>query len=69
MGDRSPHTQAGARGNRYGKTIRYYFNYAGSPVTFTYRHKAGTDLLTSRAVKTDDAVSLAPWDLVIVEEN
>ncbi|MBW8900704.1 MAG: Beta-galactosidase C-terminal domain, partial [Massilia sp.] len=46
-----------------------YFNYSGSPVTFTYRHKAGTDLLTSRAVKADDTVSLGPWDLVIVEEN
>jgi len=55
--------------NRYGKTIRYYFNYSGSPVTFTYRHKAGTDLLASRAVKADDAVNLGPWDLAIVEEN
>jgi beta-galactosidase len=55
--------------NRYGKTIRYYFNYSGAPVTFTYRHKAGADLLTSRAVKADDAINLGAWDLAIVEEN
>ena len=63
------HIQARTGVNRFGKTIRYYFNYSGNPATFTYRHKAGTDLLTSRAVKGDETVTLAPWDLVIVEEN
>lgn len=64
-----PHIQARTGVNRFGKTVRYYFNYSGSPATFTYRHKAGTDLLTSRAVKGDETVTLAPWDLVIVEES
>jgi beta-galactosidase len=63
------HIQARTGVNRFGKTVRYYFNYSGTPATFTYRHKAGTDLLTSRAVKGDEAVTLAPWDLVIVEES
>ena len=63
------HIQARTGVNRFGKTIRYYFNYSGNPATFTYRHKTGTDLLTSRAVKGDEAVTLAPWDLAIVEEN
>jgi beta-galactosidase len=63
------HIQARTGVNRFGKTIRYYFNYSGNPATFTYRHKAGTDLLTSRAVKGDETVTLAPWDLVIVEEE
>ncbi|SDF81032.1 beta-galactosidase [Massilia sp. PDC64] len=63
------HIQARTGVNRFGKTIRYYFNYSGNPATFTYRHKAGTDLLTSRAVKADETVTLAPWDLVIVEES
>ncbi|KGF78879.1 beta-galactosidase [Massilia sp. JS1662] len=63
------HIQARTGVNRFGKTIRYYFNYSGNPATFTYRHKAGTDLLTSRAVKGDETVTLAPWDLAIVEEN
>jgi beta-galactosidase len=63
------HIQARTGVNRFGKTVRYYFNYSGTPVTFTYRHKAGTDLLTARAVKGDDALTLAPWDLAIVEED
>jgi beta-galactosidase len=63
------HIQARTGVNRFGKTVRYYFNYSGNPATFTYRHKAGTDLLTSRAVKGDETVTLAPWDLVIVEEE
>jgi beta-galactosidase len=63
------HIQARTGVNRFGKTVRYYFNYSGNPATFTYRHKAGTDLLTSRAVKADETVTLAPWDLVIVEES
>ncbi len=63
------HIQARTGVNRFGKTIRYYFNYSGNPATFTYRHKAGTDLLASRAVKGDETVTLAPWDLAIVEEN
>lgn len=64
-----PHIQARTGVNRFGKTIRYYFNYSGAPATFTYRHKAGADLLTARAVKGDETITLAPWDLVIVEEN
>jgi beta-galactosidase len=64
-----PTIQARTGVNRFGKTIRYYFNYSGAPVSFAYRHKAGTDLLTSHAVKADATVNLAPWDLVIVEEN
>jgi beta-galactosidase len=55
--------------NRFGKTIRYYFNYSSAPASFQYRHKAGADLLTSRAVKTDGTVILAPWDLAIIEED
>jgi beta-galactosidase len=63
------HIQVRAGVNRFGKTVRYYFNYSGTPATFTYRHKAGTDLLTARAVKGDETVTLAPWDVVIVEEE
>jgi beta-galactosidase len=63
------HIQARTGVNRFGKTIRYYFNYSSAPASFQYRHKAGTDLLTSRAVKADGTVDLAPWDLAIVEED
>jgi len=63
------HIQARTGVNRFGKTVRYYFNYSGAPVSFAYRHQAGTDLLTGRAVAGGDTVTLAPWDLVIVEER
>jgi len=63
------HIQVRTGVNRMGRTIRYYFNYSGNPVTFTYRHKGGTDLLGSAAIKPDQEVRLAPWDLVIVEED
>ena len=63
------HIQARTGVNRFGRTIRYYFNYSGAPVSFPYRHKAGTELLAARPVKPDETLNLAPWDLVIVEED
>jgi beta-galactosidase len=61
------HVRKGVNG--FGRTVRYYFNYSGTAVSFNYRYKGGTDLLTSRAVKLDEAVNLAPWDLAIIEED
>ena len=52
-----------------GKTLHYYLNYSSDPQTFTYPYAAGTDLLTGKAVARSQAVTLAPWDLVIVEER
>ena len=53
----------------FGRAVRYYFNYSGTAVNFNYRHQAGVDLLTSRHVKPDEAMSLGPWELAIVEED
>jgi len=61
------HTRSGT--NDYGRTVRYFFNYSGAAASFKYQYKGGTDLLTSRAVKSDDTVNLGPWDLAIVEET
>jgi len=61
------HTRKGV--NDFGRNVRYFFNYSGAPVTFKYQYKPGTDLLTSRQVKAEDAVNLGPWDLAIVEET
>jgi len=61
------HTRKGV--NDFGRNVRYFFNYSGAPVTFKYQYKPGTDLLTSRQVKAEDAVNLGPWDLAIVEEG
>ncbi|MBW8880635.1 MAG: beta-galactosidase trimerization domain-containing protein, partial [Asticcacaulis sp.] len=61
------HAQTGVNG--FHRQVRYYFNYSGSEASFTYAHPAGTDLLTDRKVATGSTVTLAPWDLAIVEEG
>ena len=63
----SIHTTQGV--NRMGKRLHYYFNYSGAEVTFTYPHGAGTNLLTGDAVPQSGKLSLAPWNLAIVEEK
>jgi beta-galactosidase len=55
--------------DRLGHTLHYYFNYSGSPVTFTYSHAAGAALLTSRQIAASQQITLKPWDLAIVEEK
>ena len=55
--------------NRAGKRIHYYLNYSGASADFTYAYPAGRDLLTGRAVTRGSSVSLAPWDLAILEED
>ncbi len=55
--------------NGAGKALHYYLNYSGDPQTFTYSRAAGSDLLTGRSVATQQSLTLAPWDLVIVEER
>jgi beta-galactosidase len=52
-----------------GKNIHYYLNYSGERQSFRYPYAAGTDLLTAAAVASSQTVSLAPWDLAIIEER
>ena len=51
-----------------GKVQRYYLNFSGQAQTFTYPHASGTDLLTGKAIQKSQPVTLAPWDLAIIEE-
>jgi beta-galactosidase len=60
------HVQHGA--NRLGKRLHYYFNYSGSEVKFSYEYGAGTNLLDSKAVAKSQLLTLAPWDVAIIEE-
>jgi beta-galactosidase len=55
--------------NSFGKHLHYFLNYSSAPETFVYNGPAGADLLTGAAVHPAQTVSLAPWDLVIVEEQ
>jgi beta-galactosidase len=55
--------------NATGKNIRYYLNYSSQTQTFPYPHGAGTELLTQRKIGNSATVTLAPWDLAIIEEQ
>ena len=61
------HVQSGV--NRLGKRLHYYFNYSGAEVRATYSYAAGTNLLDGKAVAHAQELTLAPWDLAIVEER
>lgn len=54
--------------NGQGSTLHYLLNYSSSTQTFPYAGRAGTDLLTGHAIAARQTISLAPWDVVIVEE-
>lgn len=51
------------------KPIHYYFNYSVYPVTITYLHHDGKELLTGEVTKKDKQFQLSPWGVMIVEEN
>ena len=61
------HAQKGLNG--FNRQVRYYFNYSGTEVTFPYANKTGSDLLKGRKVASGDKLTLAPWDLAIIEED
>lgn len=55
--------------NPAGKHLHFYLNYSNSPATFTYAYGPAHDLLTAHATPKQSSVSLAPWDLAIMEED
>jgi beta-galactosidase len=61
------HAQHGV--NRLGKRIHYYFNYSGTEVKVSYAYGAGINLLDSKPIANAAELTLAPWDLAIIEEN
>ncbi len=61
------HAQHGV--NRLGKRLHYYFNYSGTEVKLSYPYAAGTNLLDGKPVPKAATLTLAPWDLAIVEEQ
>ena len=61
------HVQHGV--NRMGKQLHYYFNYSGAEVKVPYPYTAGTNLLDGKHISNGDVLTLAPWDLAIVESQ
>jgi beta-galactosidase len=63
----SVHVQHGV--NRLGKRIHYYFNYSGGEAKAPYTYSAGSDLLDGKSITQGASITLAPWDLAIIEEQ
>ncbi|MBW8748076.1 MAG: Beta-galactosidase C-terminal domain, partial [Acidobacteria bacterium] len=61
------HVQHGM--NKLGKRIHYYFNYSSAEQKATYSYSVGANLLDGKAAAKDSILTLAPWDLAIVEES
>jgi beta-galactosidase len=55
--------------NRQGKQLHYFFNYSGTPVRATYSYASGSNLLDGKPVAKGASLTLAAWDLAIVEEQ
>jgi beta-galactosidase len=60
------HVQHGV--NRLGKRLHYYFNYSAGEVKVNYAYAAGANLLDGKPVAKAAVLTLAPWDLAIIEE-
>jgi beta-galactosidase len=52
-----------------GKLMHYYFNFSGQTQKAAYTYKSGIDLLRNAAVAPESAISLRPWDVLIVAEQ
>ena len=50
------------------RTIRYYLNYSDKNISIVFNDIKGTDLFSDKTLKKGDAITLKPWDVVIVEE-
>ena len=55
--------------NKYGRAVRYYFNYSGVGRKFCYAHGNAVDLLTGEKVTMGDSVALEPWGVAVMEED
>lgn len=53
--------------NDLGKELFYYFNYSGETQTVIHQGSDGMELLTKRAVAAGEMLTIAPWDLAILE--
>lgn len=54
--------------NDFDKELRYYFNYSDKSQQVAHTaSREGTELLTGRRISCTETLSLAPWDLAIIE--
>ncbi len=53
--------------NDEGHHLFYYFNYSMEEQKFPYPHEAGRELLSDTEISTGSVLTLAPWDVAIIE--
>lgn len=53
--------------NDFGKTVGFYLNYSAREQSAVYELPDGRELLTGKEVKKGERISLAPWNLRIIE--
>jgi beta-galactosidase len=55
--------------NGFGKEVHFYYNYSSDPKEIEFPHTGGTELVSGEAVAEGETVEIAPWDVLIIEEN
>jgi len=52
-----------------GRRMHYYLNYSAAPLSLSYSYAAGVEVLSGNAVASGSALTVGPWDVLIVEEK
>jgi beta-galactosidase len=52
-----------------GKTMHFYLNYSSDAQKFAYTYGDGVELLSEGSVRKGQTLTLAPWDVAIIEER
>jgi len=55
--------------NDFGKKVHFYYNYSSNNLNVNHIFPEGIELTNNRAVKQNEMMTLAPWGVLIVEEN
>ncbi len=49
--------------------MHFYYNYSSDPIEFAYPHGSGKEQVTAKSVKNGEVLTIAAWDIIIIEEN
>ncbi len=49
--------------------ITYFFNYSMEENKFSYKGKDGIELISEKAIRSNEMVTLKPWDFMIIESE
>ena len=55
--------------NKFGKMVRYFFNYSPNPLKLTYTFNNGRELIKNQVVRKGNNMELEAWGVNIVEQD